>query len=56
MVNRLNEIVNVLTFQTGNGECFVFSVHGIENHAAHAFLELVDVVEEYFQLHGVDVG
>ena len=55
-VNRAYQIGNVLALQACHGKGLVPPVDGIEHHLAHAFLELVNVVEENLQITGVHVG
>lgn len=50
VTRRLNEIVDVLVFQSVHRKFLVFFVEGIEHHLSHSLLVLIDMVHEYLQL------
>lgn len=50
VTRRLNEIVDVLVFQSVHRKFLVFFVESVEHHLSYALLVLIDMVHEYLQL------
>ena len=46
-LQRRDDIVYTLTLQTFNGITHVSLVEGVEHHAAHALLTLIEMVKQY---------
>jgi hypothetical protein len=53
LVYRLDYVGYVLAFQPLDGIGLILLFHGVKHHVPHAFLQLIDVVEEYFQVGSV---
>ena len=46
--DRLNEVLNILTFQLPCGKRLILLIERIENHASDSFLKFINVVGKYF--------